>query len=239
MGDLYQMLSQTDRRCDMFFISFRSLGEREIFIEDEDYHRYWREVMWMMDCTGSYVVDYAACGRRFCMIIDLFCLGHTADNTIELKRMLKSNNNSYTRWYNKKYGKSGSLIKLESVHALHSQRDLLESMRDMYQWLMENGKIPNEWRFCGQYERYKGYSHGMYPEPYSFPGYLSGQFNGMSERKLYRVITTGDANYWQKVRDSMSSRERAEEYRARMALFSDDADDRDTLWPYSEQITIW
>ncbi len=238
MDDLYQKLSDKDRRCDMFFITFKNLGDREVFIDDEDYHRYWSEAMWMMDCTGNYIVDYAACGYRFCMIIDLFCSGHTIDNTIGLRRMLKSNNNSYTRWYNKKYGQKGSLTKLESVHALRSQRDLLESMRSMYRWLKEMGKDPNEWRFCGRYERRKGYSHGMPPEPYSFPGYLMGQFNGMSERKLYRVITTEDESYWKKVRDSVSVQERANEYRARMALVSDDEADSVSPWRYGDQI-IW
>lgn len=234
MGNPYQILSEKDRKCDMFMISYRCFGERDIFIEEDDYHKYWSEAMWLMDCTGNYIADYVASERNFCMIISLYCSAHAADNTVELYRMIKHVNNVYTRWHNKKYGRRGTLTRFEGIKALRSQRDLLEAMRNMYSRLTDCGRNPNTWRFCGRYERKKGYNHGMIPEPYSFPGYLRGQFNGMKERTLYRAITTQDESYWQKVRDSMSAKERYEEYRERISLpvdIQEGTDDFDeALW---------
>lgn len=215
MGDLYHALSETDARCNMFSISFSSTGERDIFIETEDYDHYWSEMAWSMDCSANYLVDFIASGNISSLVIDLAGSGHTNDNTEELRSFLKHVNNVYTRWYNKKYGQTGALIKITSIVAIHTQRQLFDILREMYQLLRDMGRDPNTWLFCGRHERRIDYSL-MRPEPYSSPGYMPGLFSGISERRLYQAIVTKDEMQLLRFRDKLSTQDRNSEYQKRM-----------------------
>ncbi|MFA6688698.1 MAG: hypothetical protein ACOX6K_03870 [Sphaerochaetaceae bacterium] len=217
MDDVFGSLSSQDRECPMFLVTFIACGTRDIFIVEDDYHRYWGFLASTFAQTCDFLIDYAAAKRRFCMIVDSPCTGSSCDRASALESILHNLNRSYTCFYNRQRGEKGRLIREESVIALHSQRDLLLAMRDMYRWLMTAGMIPDRWRFCGRYERIHGSCWpDTSPAKYSFRGHITGKLNGITERKLHYATTTDNEQQWRKILNQMSTLQWKDEYLNRL-----------------------